>query len=339
MKLTFEPHILYFKYPFKIAHGARTCTPIVITQLEHNGIIGYGEACMPPYLGEDHNTVQLFLKKAVPFLKTLQDPFDIENILSFIDAMDAGNTAAKASIDIALHDLNGKLKQMPGWKILGGDKDKTPYSTFTIGIDQPDIVKQKIEAAGEFKILKIKLNGENDQLIIETIRSLTNKPLAIDVNQGWKKKELALEMINWLSDKNILFIEQPLPKDDYESAEWLYHRTSLPIFADESVQRLGDIEKIKNCFHGINIKLMKCTGMNEAAKMILKARKLNLKILIGCMSETSCAVSAAAQLTPFADYADLDGPLLIQNDLFKGIKFVHGKITLNEMPGNGVIPL
>jgi len=158
------------------------------------------------------------------------------------------------------------------------------------------------------------------------------------VNQGWKDKFHALEMIEWLQNKNVLFIEQPLPKENIDDMHWLFERSSLPLYADESVQRYIDIDTVKNCFHGINIKLMKCTGMNEANKMISYARKLNLKILIGCMSETSCAVSAAAQLTPFADYADLDGPLLIKNDLFEGIQFIDGKITLNEMPGIGVIP-
>jgi L-Ala-D/L-Glu epimerase len=181
------------------------------------------------------------------------------------------------------------------------------------------------------------LNGENDKLIINTIRSISDKPIAIDVNQGWKDKYNALEMLNWLSDKNILFVEQALPKDNSDDARWLFERSPLPLFADESIQRYADIDKVKDCFHGINIKLMKCTGMFEAYKMIKRARELNLKILIGCMSETSCAISAAAQLTPLADYADLDGALLIKNDLFDGITFLDGKIVLNEMPGIGVI--
>jgi L-Ala-D/L-Glu epimerase len=339
MKLRFEPHLLHFKYPFRIAHGVRSFTPIVITQLEHNGVVGYGEACMPPYLGENQETVVSFLKKASFILETINDPLDIEKMLLLIDQIEQNNTAAKASIDIALHDLIGKLEQKPCWKMFGADKNKTPFSTFTIGIDQSPVINQKIKDAEPFKILKIKLNGENDKSIINTIRAATNKPIAVDVNQGWKTKEEALEMINWMSDKNVLFVEQPLHKDDLKSSAWLFERSPLPIIADETVQRLVDLDKAKNCFHGINIKLMKCTGMNEAHKMIIQARKLNLKVLIGCMSETSCAASAAAQLTPFADYADLDGPLLIKDDLFKGIEFVDGKIILNDLPGIGVIPL
>jgi len=337
MKLTYKPELLYFKRPFKIAHGMRTSTAIVLTQLEHEGIIGFGEASLPPYLDETHETVLSFLAKAEKLLAAITNPFDIENILKAIDGIASNNTAAKASVDIALHDLIGKLQNKPWWKILKCDKNNTPYTTYTLGIDEPEILKQKIIEGDIYKTLKIKLNGENDKSIITTIRSVTNKPIAIDVNQGWTNKHLALEMIEWLKDKNVLFVEQPLPKNNLDDAAWLFERSPLPLFADESIQRYTDINKVKNCFHGINIKLMKCTGMHEAFKMINKARDLKLQLLIGCMSETSCAVSAAAQLSPLVDYADLDGPLLIKNDLFTGIEFVNGKITLSELPGIGVV--
>ena len=337
MKLTFAPHTLYFKRPFKIAHGIRSSTPIVLTQLEHEGIIGYGEASLPPYLPETHETVLAFLNKAAKLLSDMNDPFQIATLLKETDALAPDNTAAKASVDIALHDLVGKLQDQPCWRSFNCDKDNTPYTTYTLGIDEPEILKQKIKESESFKILKVKLNGGNDKLIIDTIRAVTDKPIAIDVNQGWKDKYRALEMIEWLQNKNVLFIEQPLPKENVDDAYWLFEKSPLPLFADESVQRYPDIDKVKDCFHGINIKLMKCTGMYEANKMIAYARKLKLNILMGCMSETSCAVSAAAQLTPLVDYADLDGPLLIKNNLFDGVQFINGKITLNEMPGIGVV--
>ncbi|MCW3086237.1 MAG: murI [Bacteroidetes bacterium] len=336
MKLSFVPQTLYFKHPFKIAHGTRTSTPVVIVQLEHDGVTGYGEACMPPYLGEDHETVMTFLKKVQPFLEAQKDPFDPEYILQTIDAAAPNNTAAKASIDIALHDLTGKLKNRPCWQLLGADKNKTPYTTYTLGMDEPEVIRQKIVEGNEFKILKVKLNGVDDRAAINTIRNFTDKPIAVDVNQGWKTKEQALEMTEWLAGKNILFVEQAMAKNNYDDARWLFERSPLPLYADESIQRYTDIELVKDCFHGINIKLMKCTGMLEAYKMIVRARELNLKVLIGCMSETSCAVSAAAQLTPFADHADLDGPLLIKNNLFEGITFNDGKIVLKDLPGIGV---
>lgn len=336
MKLKFTPHTLYFKRPFKIAHGVRTSTPIVIVELEHEEIIGYGEASMPPYLGESHESVLAFLKQVSPLLEKQKDPFQIESILSEVDLFAPDNSAAKASIDIALHDLTGKLKNKPCWQLFDADKNKAPFTTYTLGIDEPEIVKQKIEEGKDFRILKVKLNGENDKAIISNIRSITNKPIAIDVNQGWKNKEDALKMIEWLADKNVLFVEQALLKNNLEDSYWLFERSPLPLFADESIQRYNDIDDVKDCFHGINIKLMKCTGMHEAHKMILRAREFNLKVLIGCMSETSCAISAAAQLSPFSDYADLDGALLIKNNLFDGITFTEGKITLNDMPGIGV---
>lgn len=335
MTLKFTPYTLYFKHPFKIAHGTRSSTPIVITELEHNGFVGYGEASMPPYLGENHETVLSFLTCARPLLVSA-DPLHIEPIMKAVDAIAPGNTAAKAAIDIALHDLQGKLLNQPFWKTIGADKTNTPFTSFTLGMDTPEMLVTKIKEAQAYKVLKVKLNGDRDKSIIETIRTHTDKPLAIDVNQGWTSKEQALEMIEWLTSKNVLFIEQPLPKDNLEDAHWLFERSPLPLFADESVQRLADVTRVRNCFHGINVKLMKCTGMMEAHQMILRAREYGLKILIGCMSETSCAISAAAQFTPLVDYADLDGCLLVTNDLFNGIEFVNGKITLNELPGIGV---
>lgn len=337
MELTFKPELLYFKRPFKITHGVRLSTPIVLTQLEHQGVVGFGEASMPPYLGETHESVLFFLNKAAGLLSKHRDPFCIEAILKEIDNIAPDNTAAKASVDIALHDLVGKLQNRPCWQIFNGDKNNTPYTTYTLGIDEPEVIKEKVAEGENYKILKVKLNGENDKTIISTIRNVTDKAIAIDVNQGWKDKYRALEMIEWLSDKNVLFIEQPLPKSNLNDAAWLFNRSPLPLFADESIQRYSDMDKIKDCFHGINIKLMKCTGMHEAFKMITRARELRLKVLMGCMSETSCAVSAAAQLSPLVDYADLDGPLLIKNNLFDGVEFINGKITLNELPGIGVV--
>lgn len=336
MRLSYQPYTLYFKRPFKIAHGVRTSTPIVLVQLEYERVIGYGEASLPPYLPETQESVSTFLDKAAQMLATCIYPFNISNVLHEIDGIEQGNTAAKASIDIAIHDLIGKLENKPCWQLFNCNKSDTPYTTYTLGIDKPEIIKEKVAESALFKTLKVKLNGENDKAIITAIRQITDKPIAVDINQGWKDKAYALEMIEWLQHKNVLFVEQPLSKFNLDDMHWLYKNSPLPLIADESVQRYTDIEIIKNCFHGINIKLMKCTGMNEAHRMIEKARSLDLKILIGCMSETLCAISAAAQLSPLVDYADLDGALLVKNNLFDGITYVDGKITLNELPGNGI---
>lgn len=336
MKLTFKSELLYFNRPFKISHGIRSFTPIVLTQIEHEGLIGFGEASLPPYLNETQESVFLFLNKAAKLLASYSSSLNLENIITDIDNIAPFNTAAKASLDIALHDLIGKINNKPCWQFFNCNKENTPYTSYTLGLDKIEVMIEKVAEAESFKILKVKLNGENDKNIISEIRNITNKPIVVDVNQGWKNKYLALEMIFWLKDNNVLFVEQPMPKNNLDAAAWLFERSPLPIFADESIQRYEDMDAVKDCFHGINIKLMKCTGMQEAYKMIKKARELKLQLLIGCMSETSCAVSAAAQLSPLVDFADLDGPLLIANDLFKGIKFLDGKIILNELPGIGL---
>lgn len=334
MKLTFKPFTLNMKHVFTVAVHSRTTTPVVLTEIEYDGIKGYGEASMPPYLGESQESVSTFLSKVN--LEQFKDPFDLENILAYIDSVDKRNTAAKASVDIALHDLTGKLMNQPWYKIWGYDKNKTPYTSFTIGIDTPDVVRQKTKEAEEYKVLKVKLGRDTDREMIETIRSVSDKPIVVDVNQGWTNKEFALEMINWLSERNVEFVEQPMPKEQVDDTAWVTERSPLPIIGDESVQRIEDVIKAYGVFSGINIKLMKCTGMREANKMLNLARSLNMKVMIGCMVETSCAISAAAQLSPMVDWADLDGNLLISNDPYEGVKVIDGKVTLTDYPGIGL---
>ncbi len=335
LKLSFKPYTLDLKHVFTIATNSRTTTPVVLTEVELDRTIGYGEASLPPYLGESHETVSKFLS-AVDLSK-YDNVFDLENILSDIDKIAIGNTAAKASVDIALHDLVGKLLNQPWYNIWGFDKTKTPYTSFTIGIDTPDVVRTKVKEAEEYKILKVKLGRETDKEMIETIRSISEKPITVDVNQGWKDKNFALEMIHWLKERNVLFVEQPMPKEQIDDMAWLTERSPLPTIGDESVQRIEDVMRAYGVFSGINIKLMKCTGMREAQKMILMAHALGMKVMIGCMTETSCAISAASHLSPMVDWADLDGALLIKNDVFDGTKVLDGKVTLMDRPGIGVI--
>lgn len=335
LKLSYKPYTLELKHVFTIATNSRITTPVVLTEVEYDGMIGYGEASLPPYLGESQQTVSEFLSKVD--LSKYKNIFDLENIFNDIDKIALNNTAAKASIDIALHDLVGKLLNQPWFNIWGFDKTKTPYTSFTIGIDTPDVVRVKVKEAAEFKILKVKLGRDTDKEMIETIRSATDVPLTVDVNQGWTDKHFALEMINWLKTKNVLFVEQPMPKTQIDDMAWLTERSPLPTIGDESVQRLEDVIKAHGVFSGINIKLMKCTGMREAHKMILMAHALGMKVMLGCMTETSCAISAASHLSPMADWADLDGALLIKNDIFDGTKVIDGKVTLMDRPGIGVV--
>ena len=343
MKLRFFPYELKLRHVFTVATYSRSTTPDVQVELEYDGVIGYGEASMPPYLQKELGTVDsvlAFLKKVQEHIGQFDDPFKMEEILAYVDSLSESDAAAKAAVDIALHDMVGKLLQAPWYKIWGLDKDKAPSTTFTIGIDTPEVVKEKTrECAEQFNILKVKLGRDNDKEMIETIRSVTDLPIAIDANQGWKDRQYALDMIHWLKEKGIVMIEQPMPKEQIDDLAWVSERSPLPVFADESVQRLKDVAALKGVFTGINIKLMKCTGLREAWKMMTLARALGMKVMVGCMTETSCACSAAAQLSPAVDFADLDGNLLIANDRFKGMEVVKGKITLPDLPGIGVVKL
>ena len=340
MQLLFFPYELKLAHVFTVASYSRSTTPDVQVELEYDGIVGYGEASMPPYLAKELGTVEsvmAFLQRVQQVIGAFDDPFKMEEILTYIDAMDEGNAAAKTAVDIALHDLVGKLLQAPWYKIWGLDKEKAPSTTFTIGIDTPDVVRQKTrECADRFNILKVKLGRDNDKEMIQTIRSVTSLPIAIDANQGWKDRQYALDMIHWLKEQGIVMIEQPMPKTQIDDIAWVTEHSPLPVFADESVQRLKDVAALKGVFSGINIKLMKCTGMREAHKMMILARALGMRVMIGCMTETSCACSAAAQLSPAVDFADLDGNLLIANDRFRGMTVEKGKITLTDLPGIGV---
>jgi len=334
MKLRFKPYTLELKHTFTVAVSSRKTTPVMLIEIEYDGIIGYGEASMPPYLGETQETASSFLSKVN--LEQFDDPFELEKILEYIDSIDKKNTAAKASVDIALHDLVGKLLNKPWYKLWGLDKSKTPYTSFTIGIDTPEIVRQKVREAEEFKILKVKLGRQNDKEMIEAIRSVTDKPLTADANQGWKDKHYALDMIHYLKENNVIYIEQPMPKEMIDENAWITQNSPIPVLGDESIQRLDDLIKMKDVYSGVVIKLMKCTGMREAYKMINLAKSLGIKVMLGCMTETSCAISAAAQLSPMVDWGDLDGALLIKNDPFDGIKVIDGKVTLNDFPGIGL---
>ena len=338
LEMKFFPYELKLRHVFTVATYSRTTTPDVQVEITYDGVTGYGEASMPQYLGQTVQSVTAFLQKVD--LSQFNDPFQLEDILAYVDSLSPGDTAAKAAVDIALHDLVGKLLGAPWYKIWGLNKDKAPSTTFTIGSDAADVVKQKTrECANQFNILKVKLGRENDKGMIETIRSVTDLPIAVDINQGWKDKEKAIDEIFWLKEHGIVMVEQPMPKELRDDIAWLTEKSPLPIFADEAIQRLKDIKNVAGAYSGINIKLMKCTGMHEAWKMLNYARAIGMKVMVGCMTETSCAVSAAAQLSPAVDFADLDGNLLISNDRFKGMEVVKGKITLPDRPGIGVVKL
>lgn len=334
MRITYHHINLQLRHTFTIARSSRDVEPCIIVELEHDGIVGLGEAAPSDRYGETPETVDAFLNTV--HLEQFDDPFHLEEILTHVHGRALGNTAAKAAIDISLHDWIGKKLGIPLWKLWGLNKEKTPLTSFTIGIDSPHVIEQKVQEAAPFPILKVKMGVPNDEEIINTIRKLTDKPIRVDANEGWTSKEHARDKILWLEEQGIEFVEQPLPANDLKGTAWVRERVHIPIIADENVTELSTLPLLRDSFDGINIKLMKCGGLREALRMIHTARALNMKIMLGCMIESSIAISAAAHLSPLVDYADLDGNILIANDPYDGVKVVNGKLVLNDQPGLGI---
>ncbi|HYQ86769.1 MAG TPA: dipeptide epimerase [Bacteroidota bacterium] len=334
MKLTYRQIDLRLAHTFTIARSSRDIEPSIIVELTDDGITGLGEAAPSERYGESAQTVQRFLSRLD--LGRFEDPFRIEEITSYVDRAEAGNTSAKAAVDIALHDWVGKKLRVPLWKHWGLDRERTPYTSFTIGIASPEVIKKKVKEAAPYSILKVKVGVPGDRETIAAIRDITDKRIRVDANEGWKSKEEARDAILWLEEQGVEFVEQPLRATDLDGTAWLREQVHIPIIADENIGRLADLPRLRDAFDGINIKLMKSTGLREAMGMIQAAKGMNMKVMLGCMIETSIGISAAAQLSPLADYADLDGNILITNDPFEGVKIVGGKLVLNEHPGLGV---
>jgi L-Ala-D/L-Glu epimerase len=334
MKLKYWPFSLKFRHPFAISSGSRTETKVVYVEISSAEYTGYGEAALPPYLPETQESVIRFLEKINP--EALKEQANLAAQLHYVETLEENNYAAKAAIDIALHDLYGKQTGKPLHKIWNLETEKLPPALYTIGISNDEgELERKINASGDFKILKLKAGKGNPMEQIKKVRRISDKSICLDVNQGRNNKEEALEWIKKMADAGVVFIEQPLPKEDLSALAWLSEHSPIPIIADESFQVIDDLDKLKNACNGINVKLMKCGGLNKARLIITKAIQHKMIIIMGCMSESSCGVAAAAQLTPLVDYADLDGPLLINNDPFEGVNYKNGKIRLNSEPGTG----
>lgn len=327
MRLSLHPYRLRFRYPFRIAHGMRTGTDVVYVKLEHDGLTAWGEATLPPYLPETQKTVMDFI---TAFYKSVGDA-DIEVWFEKLAAVDT-DMSAKAALDMALWNMKAQQAGQTVAGILGIALADYPLCTYTIGACETEEEMQDKVSHGlacGFEIFKLKLTNASPADTINWFRASTDKPFAVDANQAWDfaVNEAAYYVNDLLRPAGCLLVEQPYTKTDLINTSQLKQVAGLPLYADESCQRLNDLERLRDCFDGINIKLMKCGGITEAISMIHKARELGFKILVGCMSESSVGCTAASYLTPLADYADLDGPWLIENVPFSGIELNNGKVA------------
>lgn len=329
MKLTWEPLRLELRTPFRIAHGAFDTRHNVLARLDE----GIGEAAAVPYHGETPAGILEYLARVADDIGKCDDPFLIENILK---RLPEGSRAARAAIDLALHDVWGKRIGQPLYRLLGLDPTRAPLTSFTIAMDAPALMAPRAREAG-LPILKIKVGSENDEAMVAAIRRATNAQLRVDANAGWTRAQAAA-LIPRLAQYAVELIEQPLPVDDLEGLRWLRaQKFGVPIFADEPIKTARDVAAHAGAVDGVVIKLMKTGGIREALRAIHTARALDLQVMLSCMVESSVGVTAAAQLAPLCDFADLDGPLLIRNDRFKGVRYDGARMLLPKGAGLGVV--
>ncbi len=324
---------LNLRHTFRIARSADDFRESLLVRLASAEDEGLGEAAPIARYGQTVDSAGRVLSSLNG--ASLGSPERIERIISEVGARFGAERAALASLDMALHDLLGKRLGAPLYEILGLDPREAPVTSYTIGIDSPGVIREKVEGAADYPVLKIKMGLDNDYEIMETIRGLTDRPVRIDANEGWTEEE-ALEKIRWLEGQNVELIEQPLPVECLDECRRLAGRVSIPLFADESVHTAEDIPRLVGAFHGINIKLTKCGGIREAIRMIHTARACNMQVMLGCTIESSIGITAAAQISPLVDFADLDGNVLITNDPAAGVKTIRGRLVLPEGPGLGI---
>ena len=326
---------LKLRHTWTIARASSAVKHNVLTRISHDGIEGLGEAAPNARYGEDAGSVLHALDVLAPLLG--DDPARLEEIGGRLEAALPDCRAARASIDIALHDWIGKKKSVPLFRLFGADPARAPLTSMSIGIDDIRTMQEKVREAEDFKILKIKVGRENDREILEGIRRVTDVPLYVDANEGWTDPRAAVDRIKWMEGMGVVLLEQPLPAADLDGAKYIRDRVDLPIIADEAVLTPDDIPPLASAFDGINVKLQKSGGLRAARRMIDRARSLGMKVLLGCMVETSIGVTAAAHLSPLVDFADLDGNQLIAGDPFLGVLVREGRLILPDRPGLGLL--
>jgi len=333
MKVRYWPYDLKFRHPFTISKGTKTHQPTLIIELEHFGVKGYGEAPAISYYDitvekmiEDLEKKRSFIEK---FAFTEPDRY-----WHYLHHLIPGNPFLVCALDIAAWDIFGKLSKKKLYELWKSDIGKNPLTDYTIGIDTLEKMLAKIQEK-PWPIYKIKVGTADDIAIVKALREKTDSIFRVDANAGWTL-ETALRLIPQLKELGVELIEQPLAKDNWEEMKILYAESTIPLFADESCVFESDVEKCKDHFHGINIKLTKCSGITPAVRMIKKAKELDLKVMLGCMNESTVGSAAIAHLLPFADYADMDGPLLLEEDVATGIQYDFGKIIYSNQNGLGI---
>jgi len=333
---------LQLRHTFRISRSAFDIAQNVLVALDHEGLRGLGEAHPPAYFGEDREKVRRALESLRGRLEAALSIGNWEsaigNLLDSLPPEVGESRAARAAIDIALHDLAGQLAGLPLWRLFGLDPDATPVTSFTIAIASVEEMQAYVAEAERYPILKIKMGTDRDIEILEGIRAVTDKTLRVDANAAWSVDE-AIEKIRAIEPYGIEFVEQPIPPGDIEGLRRVREAIGLPIIVDESVTRVEDIPPLAGAADGINIKLTKCGGLRQARRMVDLARSLGMKVMIGCYIESSVSVTAASHLSPLADYADLDGNLLIDNDPYEGVALADDcRLLLPDRPGLGIRP-
>jgi len=323
---------LELTHTFRLARGASDVRQTLVLELEEEGLVGLGEAAPIDRYDQDCASAA---RAAEAMAQHLTSPLAYDSAASSVAV--PGEVAAEAAMDMAVCDLAGKKLGVPLYELMGIDPRQAPVTSFTIGMDTPEVVEAKVREAGEYEVLKIKMGSDEDRQILEAVRGVTDRPLRVDANEGWTL-EGAQSRLEWLESMGVELVEQPLPAGQLEEMRELRRLSPLPLFADESVYRAADIPRLAGAFDGINIKLMKCGGLGEARRMIAVARAHGMQVMLGCMVESSLAITAAAHLSPLVDFADLDGNLLIDNDPFVGVTVKGGRLVLPEGPGLGVRP-
>lgn len=337
MKLEIERLSLETTFSFKISRSSRKFFDVFLFHLTHEGFTGLGEAAPQKYYGESPETVTA----AVSDLKGRLDgtPDELHRSLSEeggeLHAALAGHPSVRAALDVALWDIKGLIENKPCCEFFDANPSNTPLTSFTIGFDEPKVIDAKVDAAARYKILKVKVGLPGDIELLDRVIARSGKKIRVDANEGWDV-EMALQKTKELYQRGVEFVEQPISHEDEEDLRTLKRLSPLPVILDESIVGPGDVARRHDQGHGVNIKLMKCGGITPAMKLIEEARTYNLKVMLGCMIETSVGITAAAHLSPLVDYADLDGNLLLASDPYAGVEVVEGKLVLPSGPGLGV---